>query len=237
LREILTNLIFNSVDAMPNGGTITARTSRAEEHVVLELIDTGTGMTEEVRTRCLEPFFSTKGDNGTGLGLSMVFGVIRRHEGRLDIESRPGMGSTFRIAFPRQVKTFAAAADAASGTARPLRVLVVDDEAVPRDVVTKYLSANGHEVVAVTAGPEALENFRRSAFDLVITDHAMPQMNGTQLAELIKAERPGQPVLMLTGFSDRNLSPDTIPPNVDLMLPKPTSQQELRNAITKLLPA
>jgi len=117
LREILTNLIFNSVDAMPDGGIITARTQRVDDLVVFELIDTGLGMSEEVRTHCLEPFFSTKGDKGTGLGLSMVFGVIKRHDGELEIESQPGQGTTFRISFPTQVKTFDPVADARSASA------------------------------------------------------------------------------------------------------------------------
>jgi signal transduction histidine kinase len=102
LREALTNLIFNAVDAMPAGGTVTLR-SRAENNAVLfEISDTGTGMSEDVRTRCLEPFFSTKGDKGTGLGLSMVFGIIKRHNGTLDIESAVDRGSTFRIRFPAE---------------------------------------------------------------------------------------------------------------------------------------
>ena len=103
LREALTNLIFNAVDAMPAGGTVTLR-SRAEDKTVLsEISDTGTGMSEDVRTRCLEPFFSTKGDKGTGLGLSMVFGIIKRHNGTLDIESAVGRGSTFRIRIPAEI--------------------------------------------------------------------------------------------------------------------------------------
>jgi signal transduction histidine kinase len=100
LREALTNLIFNAVDAMPEGGTITLRSHSEDQAVLCEISDTGIGMTEDVRTRCLEPFFSTKGDKGTGLGLSMVFGTIKRHNGTLDIESAVGRGSTFRIRFP-----------------------------------------------------------------------------------------------------------------------------------------
>jgi len=100
LREALTNLIFNAVDAMPEGGTITLRSHSEDQAVLCEVSDTGTGMSEDVRTRCLEPFFSTKGDKGTGLGLSMVFGTIKRHNGTLDIESAVGRGSTFRIRFP-----------------------------------------------------------------------------------------------------------------------------------------
>ena len=107
LREALTNLIFNAVDAMPAGGTVTLR-SRAEDNAVLfQISDTGTGMSEDVRTRCLEPFFSTKGDKGTGLGLSMVFGIIKRHNGALDIESAVDRGSTFRIRFPAESESVA----------------------------------------------------------------------------------------------------------------------------------
>lgn len=237
LRETLTNLIFNSVDAMPEGGTITARTRPAEDRVIFELTDPGIGMSEEVRTHCLEPFFSTKGDKGTGLGLSMVFGVIKRHEGELEIESHSGQGTTFRISFPSEVRTFRSAADPAGSATRSLRVLVVDDEPVPRDVVSKYLCASGHKVVAAKAGTEALQNFQQGAFDLVITDHAMPQMNGAQLAQLIKAKRPQQPVLMLTGYSDPLLARETTPAMVDLLLPKPISQHDLQTAIAKLLPS
>jgi signal transduction histidine kinase len=102
LREALTNLIFNAVDAMPAGGTVTLRSRTEDNAVLFEISDTGTGMSEDVRTRCLEPFFSTKGDKGTGLGLSMVFGIIKRHNGTLDIESAVDRGSTFRIRFPAE---------------------------------------------------------------------------------------------------------------------------------------
>lgn len=237
LREILTNLVFNAVDAMPDGGTITVRTCAAEDRVTFELIDSGTGMSEEVRARCLEPFFSTKGENGTGLGLSMVFGVIKRHDGELEIDSEPGRGTTFRVRFPSEMKTFNPAANNRPAAARSLRVLVVDDEAVPRDVVSRYLRADGHQVVEATRAAEALEALAENAFDLVVTDNAMPQMNGAQLAQLIKAEHADQPVLMLTGYSDSTISPVAPPPGVDLMLPKPISHSDLRSAINQLLPA
>jgi signal transduction histidine kinase len=100
LREMMTNLIFNAVDAMPNGGTLTLRTSEAAGTVVLEVADTGAGMSPEVRVRCLDPFFSTKGDKGTGLGLAMVFGIVQRQQGHIEIESAPGVGTTFRITLP-----------------------------------------------------------------------------------------------------------------------------------------
>ena len=102
LREALTNLIFNAVDAMPAGGRVTLRSRPKDDAVLFEISDTGTGMSEDVRTRCLEPFFSTKGEKGTGLGLSMVFGIIKRHNGTLDIQSAVDRGSTFRIRLPAE---------------------------------------------------------------------------------------------------------------------------------------
>jgi signal transduction histidine kinase len=113
LREMMTNLIFNAVDAMPNGGTLTLRTSEAAGMVVLEVADTGAGMSPEVRARCLDPFFSTKGDKGTGLGLAMVFGIVQRQEGHIEIESAPGVGTTFRISLPAAGEDVSPASDAA----------------------------------------------------------------------------------------------------------------------------
>ncbi|MDP9099997.1 MAG: response regulator [Verrucomicrobiota bacterium] len=231
LREALTNLIFNAVDAMPEGGVIALRTRREAEKVVFEASDTGTGMEEEVRARCLEPFFSTKAERGTGLGLSMVFGIIQRHEGVLEIESERGSGTTFRVSLPSQVCTFEPEAAHAFKAARSLRILVVDDEFVPRDVITKYLLADGHEVVAATTAQEGIDRFKTDKFDLVITDHAMPEINGSQFAEILKRIREGQPILMLTGFSDPALPKGELPPNVDLLLSKPTQQRELREAV------
>lgn len=179
LREVLTNLIFNAVDAMPAGGTITLRTYRLAASVVVSVTDDGTGMSEEVRTHCLEPFYSTKGDGGTGLGLSMTFGIVKRHDAELDIESVPGRGTTFRITFPSNVKTFAAERAPTVSAPRRLRVLVVDDDPIPRNVVRSYLLADGHTVATANSGQDAIVEFEAGNFDLVVTDHAMPGMNGT----------------------------------------------------------
>jgi signal transduction histidine kinase len=113
LREVLTNLIFNALDAIPGAGVITLRTQHQDGAAILEVIDTGAGMTPDVKERCLEPFFTTKGDHGTGLGLAMVFGIIKRHQGTLEIESEPGRGTTFRISLPGQLSAFDAASRAA----------------------------------------------------------------------------------------------------------------------------
>lgn len=237
LREALTNLIFNAVDAMPNGGTITLRTERAGDRVLVETSDNGSGMNEETRARCLEPFFSTKAEQGTGLGLSMVFGIIQRHDGKLEIESEHGRGTTFRISFPSQVELFQAAEGETFRPERALRILVVDDEMVARDVVTKYLQADGHDVVNASSGAEAVVRFQAGNFDLLVTDQGMPGMSGVQLATAIKQIKAGQPVILLTGFSDPALAHDEAPAGVDLVLGKPIPQKTLRQAVAQLLPA
>ncbi|MEA3188643.1 MAG: hypothetical protein QOD99_2473 [Chthoniobacter sp.] len=233
LREVLTNLLFNAVDAMPGGGVITLRTHRAGDDAVLEIIDTGCGMSEEVRVRCLEPFFSTKGERGTGLGLPMVFGIIKRHEGQLEIESEIGSGTTFRICLPGQVRTFAQAEITPDQITRPLNVLVVDDDPVCRDVVGKYLTADGHGVVFAANGTQAMENLKTESFDLLITDYAIPGFNGVEIAEALRILGGTQPVLLLTGFDDVALPGKT--DVVDMMLVKPLSQNDLRRALKTLM--
>ncbi|HYB69358.1 MAG TPA: GAF domain-containing protein, partial [Candidatus Bathyarchaeia archaeon] len=167
LRELLTNLIFNAVDAMPEGGTIRIRTglreapvseenrlAAAASQVFLEVGDTGTGMTEEVRRRCLEPFFSTKGERGTGLGLPMVFGIVKRHRGTMDIESTVGKGTTFIVLLPIDTTQVHETEQRGQAPTGPLHVLVVDDEPIARDVLTEYLAGDGHTVETAVNGRE-----------------------------------------------------------------------------------
>jgi PAS domain S-box-containing protein len=236
LREALTNLILNAVDAMPRGGTITIRTCRDDGHVVLKIGDTGTGMSQEVRCRCLEPFFTTKGGRGTGLGLSMVYGILQRHRGTIDIESEVGKGTTFIIHLPVQIvqpqsKPLATPAS----VAQHLHVLVVDDEAVVRKIVGEYLKFDGHIVEAANSGHDGLEKFRNSRFDLVLVDRAMPGMSGDQLAAAIKSAEPKVPVVMLTGFGSMMDAADEKPAGVDLVLGKPITINALRTAMSKVV--
>lgn len=237
LRELLTNLIFNAVDAMPDGGTITIRTRRDGGRVVLEVADTGTGMSEEVRRRCLEPFFSTKGERGTGLGLSMVFGIVQRHGGEIDIRSAVGKGTTFVITFPPQAAGEVAAKFAAAGPLanRALNVLVVDDEELVRDLLTAALTKDGHHVELVEQGVDGLRRFMAGKFDLVVTDKAMPGMSGDQMATAIKQVSPKTPIILLTGFG-QFLDKEKIP-NVDVLASKPIGIVALREAITAALKA
>jgi signal transduction histidine kinase len=178
----LANLIFNSVDAMPDGGLITIRTYLNGEYVVLEVSDTGIGMTEEVRLRCFEPFFSTKAGRGTGLGLSVVYGIIQWHKGMIAVDSEPGKGTTFTIRLPIQAEEQAESEyKEVEATIRSLHILLVDDEQLVLDVLTAYLTEGGHTFETATNGREGLEKFYKGKFDLVVTDRAMPDMNGIQM--------------------------------------------------------
>ena len=233
VREVLTNLIFNAVDAMPHGGTITIRTRCDEDRAILEVADTGTGMSEEVRLRCLEPFFSTKGERGTGLGLSMVFGIVQRHHGQIEVTSELGHGTTFTIFLPFHQEEQKATGASESPATRPLRVLVVDDEAPVRDLLAAVLKNDGHHVNVADHGMAGLRLFMDGNFELVVTDKAMPVMSGDQMAAAIKQISPNTPIILLTGFG-QFLEGDKVP-NVDVLAAKPIGVVAIREAIAQAL--
>ena len=239
LREVLTNLIFNAADAMPQGGTLTVRTRPEADRIVLEVSDTGTGMTEEVRQRCLEPFFSTKGERGTGLGLAMVYGTLQRHQGTIDIQSEPGKGTSFLICLPVQTEEKAEGKRReAEALAHPLHILVVEDEPPVRQVVVEYLTGDGHTVEAAANGREGLEKFHAAAwFDVVVTDRGMPDMSGDQLAAAIKRVAPNKPVILLTGFGDLMEASGEKPSGVDFIASKPVTMSALRQALREAMAA
>ncbi len=240
LREVVTNLIFNAVDAMAVDGTITLRTRLADEGTaLLEVADTGVGMTEPIRARCLEPFFTTKAEAGAGLGLSMVYGIIQRHEGSLDIQTQPGHGTTVSIHLPLARNALDAAGVAASEqhAVRPLRVLLVEEDPMVREVVSEYLRRDQHEVSTAITGREGLAKFEAGAFDLVVTDLALEELNGERLAAAIKAHTPAMPVILLTGFADSVVSPDHKPAGIDAVLRKPLEPSALWRAMAQVMTA
>ena len=237
LREVLTNLIFNAVDAMPNSGRITVEVSVEGDRALLRVRDNGVGMTEEVKQRCLEPFFSTKGERGTGLGLSMVYGIIERHRGRLHLDSVPGHGTTFTISLPiaDAVKISLPVQQTVNAGNSPLNILVVDDDERVCEVVAHYLRGDGHCVAMTTSGREAITQTQRNRFDVIFLDRAMPQMSGDQTAELIKRLHPTLPIIMLTGFGALIEATESRPRAVDAVLGKPVTLGTLRETIDKLL--
>jgi CheY-like chemotaxis protein len=205
LREALTNLVFNAVDAMPDGGTISMAAQQDGQRVVVTVTDSGVGMSAEIQARIFEPFFSTKGERGTGLGLAQVFGIVEQHDAEIAVDSTPGRGTAFRL-------TFAAASPAAlpldTRTRKPetetrphLRILAVDDEPAMGSMLRRLLRPDGHTVVAVTAAEEALQRLETEPFDVVISDVGMGRgMNGWELATEVHRRQPELPFVLATGW-------------------------------------
>jgi signal transduction histidine kinase len=236
LREALVNVFFNAMDAMPDSGTITLRTRLDGPYVRVEVSDTGTGMSEGVREHCLAPTFSTKGECGSGLGLAMVDGVVQRHEGTINIESAEGKGTTVTICLRVHTAPMVQQPTAeVSAVSRALRVLVVDDEPMVREVVAAYLMGDGHIVDTAVDGREGLEKLRAASFDLVVTDRGMPRMGGDELAVAIKEIYPHTPVMLLTGFGDLMKATGDLPAGVDSVVGKPVGVADLRKAVATLL--
>jgi signal transduction histidine kinase/ActR/RegA family two-component response regulator len=251
IRDALTNLIFNAVDAMPDGGILTLRSraavagagEAATQHVQLEVSDTGIGMDEETRRRCLEPFFTTKGERGTGLGLAMVYGMVQRHSADLEIDSAVRRGTTVRLIF--------AVADAPviGATQGPrlvqpatrLRILIVDDDPMLIKSLRDILEQDGHAVTVAEGGQKGIDTFtatlaRGSPFAAVITDLGMPYVDGRKVAASVKAASPHTPVILLTGWGKRLLAENDIPAHVDRVLSKPPKLAEVRAALAELAP-
>ncbi len=238
VREMLTNLILNAVDAIPESGTVTIRLAPTAEGACLEVRDTGSGMSEETRRRCFEPFYSTKGEHGTGLGLAICYGLVQRHGGRIEVDSAEGRGTAFFIYLSRQpagVAAFSAPAEAPAPPAgERLHVLVLDDDPKSRALVQLFLSAEGHTVDLAKQAAEALRMLEAGNYDLVLTDRAMPGMSGDEVAREVKARRPDVPVIMLTGFADLMRVNGERPEHVDLILAKPVTPVDLMRAVREV---
>jgi len=243
IRDAITNLIFNAVDASPKGGVIVIRSGVAPgepQRVLLEVTDSGIGMDEETRRRCLEPFFTTKGERGTGLGLAMVFGMAQRHGATLEIDSRPGVGTTMRLLFP--ISGGASAATVRMPTlkisAPGLRILIVDDDQVLRDSLGNTLTDEGHRVTLAGGGQEGIDLFRTAQqgaepFDVVLTDLGMPYVDGRQVAAAVRAVAPLTPIILLTGWGQQMGAEHDVP-QVSRVLGKPPRLRELRAALAEL---
>jgi signal transduction histidine kinase/ActR/RegA family two-component response regulator/uncharacterized membrane protein affecting hemolysin expression len=256
IRDALTNLVFNAVDAMPEGGTLTLRTRRSgtpmdprggdgssddEPRVQVEVTDTGIGMNEETRRRCLEPFYTTKGERGTGLGLAMVYGMVQRHSAELDIESEPGHGTTLRLTFPVTSESVLSISPTGpmAQPVRRLSILLVDDDPLLIKSLRDILEADGHRVTAADGGQRGIDEFtaahkRGAPFALVITDLGMPYVDGRKVAASVREVSPSTPVILLTGWGRRLLAENDIPPHVDRVLGKPPKLIELRAALAEL---
>jgi signal transduction histidine kinase/CheY-like chemotaxis protein len=241
LRDALVNLVLNAVDAMPSGGPLTLRTALlragAEDAVILEVADAGIGMNDAVRRRCMEPFFTTKGDRGSGLGLAMVYGTMQRHRSAIEIDSVTGRGTVFRFRFPVPTVIEMEAAGAPPLAPPSLDILVVDDDTLVSAAVRETLQMDGHRVTTADGGQAGIDAFVAARgngrpFRVVITDMGMPHVDGQRVARAVKQVDRRTVVILLTGWGQRY--PDgKIPEDIDCVLGKPPTRGSFRAALAR----
>jgi signal transduction histidine kinase/ActR/RegA family two-component response regulator len=235
LRDVLVNMIFNAVDAMSAGGRLTLAAEQREEKVVVTVADTGCGMSPEVRSRVFDPFFTTKGVEGIGLGLSVSYGVIRRHGGTIRVESEVGRGSTFRVVLPlvscaglsADEEAEPRATDAPRRARATTRILVVDDEEPVRELLCEILEGEGVEVTTAANGAEALVRFEPGRFDAVLTDLGMPGMNGWELLRRVSERDRQVPLAVITGWGDLVSTHEEKAARVEWVLTKPFAMSQI----------
>jgi CheY-like chemotaxis protein len=249
LREALSQLISNAIDALPQGGRIKITTglhrsslsgsSLIDPQAFLEVRDDGTGMDEVTQQRCFEPFFSTKGPVGSGLGLSTVFGIVRRHGGTIELKSAPGAGTSVRLLFQAipPVEEENLPTDVPQTTR--LRILCIDDDQRISTMLHQVLSAEHHQVEVANGGKRGLDAFRKAQqrgepFDVVITDLGMPNVDGRQIVRAVKMQSPSTPVILLTGWAAMMDQEGELPEGVDAVLNKPASMDRLQEVLSKV---
>lgn len=238
IREVLANVILNAIQAMPLGGRIEVSTGRTDGDSWIRITDTGVGMAEDVRKRIFDPFFTTRGVEGTGLGMSVAYGIISLHKGRIDVDSEPGRGTTITISLPA-AEVGPEIADERPGVAdsesAPARILVVDDEEAFAQVMVEMLTECGHAVCVARSGREAIERFEAERHDLVFTDLGMPGMSGWDVAGTIKTMDPSTPVVLLTGWG-RTISDEEMQASrIDMVLSKPVNMDDLSSIVSEAL--
>jgi len=240
IREALINLIFNAIDAMPEGGILRLSTGVARDGpgVYVEVSDSGVGMDEDTRRRCMEPFYTTKGERGTGLGLAMVYGVVQRHSADIEIESALGRGTTVRLTFPLRSTTVpdTIAAPPSSRVPPRLRILVIDDDPLLLKSLRDALEGDGHIITATNGGQAGIDAFATAlqggtAYEVVITDLGMPYVDGRKVAGSVKSLSASTPVILLTGWGQRLIAEGDVPQHVDCVLSKPPKLRQLREAL------
>ena len=234
LRDVLVNLTLNAVQAMPEGGELTYKTFvNDQQDVCIRVSDTGMGMSEAVRARIFEPLFTTKGDQGTGMGLAASYGIMQEHNGSIRVDSTPGEGTAFTLVFPVASDAEPSPIEEEPETApsEHARVLVVDDEEMVRSVLTQLLSLKGHDVKQASCGKDALAVAREHSLDIVFTDFGMPEMTGGELARRLRQHQPLLPIVLLTGYTDPDAQPDV----VNAVMHKPFKLEELEDIIQRLV--
>lgn len=236
IREVIVNLIFNAIEAMPDGGKIDISTRNNEQEVIIRIRDTGIGMPEESQNKAFDPFFTTKGPTNSGLGLSVSYGIIKRHDGSIEIESIQGKGTTFYITLPvSALKEHKAVPEAQKVERQKARILIIDDDETVRDLLNDVLTDAGHEVTMVGNGRDGTRLFRNQHFDLVITDLAMPGISGWDVARAVKEENPATLVALTTGWGLEADDQQAGMGDIDLLIKKPFQINVMINQLDGLL--
>ncbi|MDH3238272.1 MAG: response regulator [Deltaproteobacteria bacterium] len=236
LVQVVANLIFNAVEAMPEGGELTLKTYLAGNAIGLEVSDTGIGMSKEVKERLFQPFFSTKG-NGYGLGTSIVYGIVARHGGEIRVSSEEGRGTTFLLSLPvADGSTEIAPSEKVACIKRvgPAKVLVVEDNDLNRDMFGRYLAEMGHQAVLAADG-KTLPILEKESFDLVITDLSLPGISGWDVTRKVKKQNPRVPVIMVSGWAIQQEDARLKEYGVDFVLSKPCRLSDFREVVDKAL--
>ena len=237
LREVVMNLIFNAIDALPTGGTIRIATWSADTWVFCAVADNGVGMNDEVRRRAHEPFFTTKGPKGTGLGLSVAHSIVQRHRGELSLRPNEPRGTVVTLRLPQAAPGAAATEPASTPQGPPLRILIIDDELSVREALADSLAEDGHAVIQAASGPEGLARLADGiTVDVVVTDLGMPEMTGWDVARAVRTRYPGLPVGLVTGWAVALEISDEERRGVDFLIAKPYSMEALRAAFTTIEP-
>jgi CheY-like chemotaxis protein len=251
LRQVLTSIALNALDAMPEGGNLTFRTGRENGRVYCQVADTGIGMTEQVRRHIFDPFFTTKREKGKGFGLSGAYAIVDRHGGEITVQSEPDKGAVFTVWLPVPSDAVEALPDPArAATPAPVpaatpaspakttvgaKILVVDDSEEVREVLRELLSRHGYSVVTCPDGESGLVELESRAFDLAMLDLGLPGISGLEVAHRLKPRWPATQVALMTGYGDRMGPEDAHAKGVDFVLAKPFSLDQLRSVVDHAL--
>ena len=239
LRHVLTTIADNALDAMPEGGTLTFRTSTDGERVACHVADTGAGMSDEVRLRIFDPFFTTKGEKGPDFGLSGAYAIVDRHGGELSVESETGKGSTFTIWLPLAPASMESVpeprATAPAASARPsasgAQILVIADSEEVREGLRDLLTRHGHTVVARADGNSGFAEIGTWRFDLAMVDLSLPGVSGLEVAQQLKRRCPDTTVALMTGYFHRMRPDDAQASGVDVILRKPFALDQVQSIV------
>lgn len=250
LRQVLTNIMLNAMDAMPQGGTLSVTTQQQDGMAVIAIADTGAGIPPEIQGKVFDPFFTTKGPRGTGLGLSVAYGIVLRHGGAIDLVSTVGKGSTFYVRLPlastpapataqpashNGVQVMASAEPKAAPASGPADILVIDDDPAVAEVLRLLLQQKGYQVAVAASGEDGLAAFRGGEYRLVIADLGLPKMSGKAVATEVKKTRPDTPVVLITGWGVQLDPKEMARAGVAIVISKPFVKEDIYRCVAQLL--